>query len=248
MKPVPLYLVVAAIFLDVKGRYAEDIHAAVASNFSEAFRDIVTCFESVSGNRVVLSTGSTGKLYAQIRNGAPFDVFLAADEKRPLLLEKEGIGVPGTRFTYAIGRVVLWSPREGLVDSEGRILLDGAFQHIAVGNPKLAPFGIAAREVLVNLSLWDVLQKKMVYGEDIGQTFNFVASGSTDLGFVSYSHIKRPSHTVTGSLWLVPSSLYSPIVQQAMLLTEGHAARDLLFFITSKESQRIIQNYGYTSP
>lgn len=225
------------------------IHVAVASNFNQAIRQISERFGETTGHEVVLSFGSTGKLYAQIRNGAPFHAFLAGDTERPVRLEEEGLSEPGSRFTYAVGSIVLWSPRAGFVDSDANILETGRFRHLALANPKLAPYGKAAREVLQARGLWESLQNRMVRGENIGQTFQFVASGSAELGFVALSQIKRPDRPVDGSYWEAPQMLYTPIKQQAVLLKSNDpVARAFLSFMKKDESLQIIQGFGYRTP
>lgn len=225
---------------------ADEIRVAVASNFADAIQEISRAYEEERGHRVLLSFGSTGKHYAQIRNGAPFDVFFAADVRRPELLEEEGIARPGSRFTYAIGRVVLWSPDSGLVDSAGKVLADGDFRYLSIANPRLAPYGKAAEQVMKAHRVWEVLQGRMVRGENIGQAFQFVHSGNAELGFVALSQIKKPGAPFEGSSWLLPQSLYVPIKQQAVLLSEDGVARDFLEFTRNSERAReIIRAYGY---
>ncbi len=244
-----LKLLLTAIMLLSAGQsMAGEIRVAAASNFAQALTTISERFEAITGRKVMLSFGSTGKHYAQIKNGAPFDAFFAADVRRPELLEKEGLALPGSRFTYAIGRVVLWSPRPGYVDSGGRVLEGGKFRYLAIANPKLAPYGMAARDVLQARGLWDGLSGRIVRGENIAQTFQFVMSGNAELGFVAYSQVKRPDQPIKGSLWEVPQSLYAFIEQQAVLLKEGEAARAFLSFMRSDEALKIIHDYGYNTP
>ena len=218
---------------------------AVASNFAEAIKSIARLFETKTGQRVVLVPGSTGKHYAQIRNGAPFAAFLAADVRRPELLESEGLTLVGSRFTYAVGKVVLWSPRAGYVESQGAVLSGGTFRYLAMANPKLAPYGRAAQEVLQSLELWGKLRGRMVRGENIGQTFQFISSGNAELGFVAFSQIKRVGREAEGSYWDIPQALYTPIEQQAVLLKEDAVARAFLEYVRGEEAQKIIRGYGY---
>jgi molybdate transport system substrate-binding protein len=227
---------------------AAGIRVAVASNFARAVTTISKRFEANTGHKVTLIFGSTGKLYAQVKNGAPFDAFFAADVRRPELLEKEGLALPGSRFTYAIGKVVLWSPKAGYIDSEGNVLEQRKFRHLAIANPKLAPYGKAAREVLQALGLWDGLRGRLVRGENIVQTFQFVKSGNAELGFVAYSQVKRPGHPIEGSWWEVPQALYTPIEQQAVLLKKSKVARAFLSFVRSDEVRELIRDYGYKTP
>lgn len=227
---------------------ADEIHIAVASNFTHAIKVLGRRFEANSGHKVTFSFGSTGKHYAQIKHGAPFHALFSADVKRPQLLDKEGIALPGSRFTYAIGKIVLWSPKKGVVDADGQVLEQGTFRHLAIASPKLAPYGRAARQVLLERGIWDTLQGRMVRGENIGQTFQFVKSGNAELGFIALSQIKHPSRMIEGSLWEVPQSLYSPIEQQAVLLRESDAARAFLTFVKSDESLEIMRGFGYATP
>ena len=181
--------------------------------------------------------GSTGKLYAQIKNGAPFDVFFAADVKRPRLLEEDGLGLPGSRFTYAIGKLVLWSLKAAYVDDRGEVIEEGDFRHLALANPRLAPYGMAARQVLQRLDLWDRLAPRMVRGESAGQTYQFVASGSAELGFVARSQVTRPETPLPGSFWTVPEALHDPIDQQAVQLADRPAVKSFMELVRSAEGR-----------
>jgi molybdate transport system substrate-binding protein len=242
-------LILVAVLLLAPGvSTAEQLRVAVASNFADALAAIGRRFQAATQHRVVLSAGSTGKLYAQIRNGAPFGAFFGADVRRPQLLEEQGVAVPGSRFTYAVGRLVLWSPRPGYVDPEGRVLQRGAFRHLAIANPLLAPYGKAAQEVLQTRSLWQALSGRLVRGENIGQAYQFVSTGNAELGFIAWSQIMRPGQPLAGSSWSVPQALYSRIEQQAVLLQDKPVARDFLAFVRSDEALKIIQDYGYDRP
>ena len=227
---------------------AEETRVAVASNFRVAIETLAERFEADTGHEVSLIFGSTGKHYAQIKNGAPFDAFFAADIKRPELLEQEGAALPGSRFTYALGKLILWSPQAGYVDPEGKVLGQGTFRHLAIANPKLAPYGKAAREVLQARGVWNALKAKTVRGENISQTFQFVSSGNAELGLVAWSQVKQPGHRMTGSWWKVPQALYTPIEQQAVLLKENTAARAFLSFMKSEKSRALIRSFGYDTP
>lgn len=227
---------------------AGEIRVAVASNFSSAIKKIVEEFELSYGHKVNLAFGSTGKHYAQIKNGAPFDVFFAADVERPQRLQEQGVALSGSRFTYAIGKLVLWSPLPKLVDSHGEVLSSSTFTYVAIANPKLAPYGIAAKQIMKSRDIWDSLQKRIVRGENIGQAFQFVKSGSAQLGFISYSQIKVTSQKIKGSYWIPPQSLYEPIKQQAVLLKDNAIAREFLDFVKGEEARMIIQDYGYDTP
>ena len=225
---------------------ADELRIAVASNFSETLRAIALQFEAHSGHEVVLSAGSTGKHYAQIVNGAPFDLFFAADSQRPQRLEKSGLA--SHRFTYARGRLVLWSPDEERVDADGKVLERGDFRFIAIANPKLAPYGRAAQQVLEALGLWQRLSRQRVMGENVGQAFQFVKSGNAALGFVAFAQIKQPALPLTGSFWEVPQSLYTPIEQQAVLLKDSPAARRFFDYMRSETVRRLISEHGYHQP
>ena len=185
---------------------ADEVQVAVAANFTAPMKMIAAEFEKDSGHKVQLSFGSTGKLYAQIKNGAPFEVMLAADEKTPAKLEKEGAGVAGSRFTYAIGKLVLWSPKPGYVDEKGEVLAKGDFKHVSIANPKLAPYGVAAIETLTALKLLESIEPKLVQGENIAQTHQFVATGNAELGFVALSQVMKGGKISEGSAWVIPSS------------------------------------------
>ncbi len=227
---------------------ADEIRVSAASNFTNAIKSIAQRFERNTGHKVILSFGSTGKHYAQIKNGAPFDIFFAADKRRPQLLEKEGLVVPGSRSTYAVGKIVLWSPKPGYVDGGGKVLQQRKFSHLAIANPKFAPYGRAAQEVLNKLEIWDKIKDRLVRGENISQTFHFVTSGNAELGFVAYSQLKHPGLSIEGSFWEVPQVLYTPVEQQVVLLRDTEAARSFLSFVRSEEIREIIRRYGYGIP
>jgi len=229
---------------------AAEVAVAVAANFTAPLDKLAAAFEKTSGHHLVISSGSSGKLYVQITAGAPFEVMLSADAERPLRLEKEGAAVAGSRFTYAIGKLVLWSRDPGLVDPAGAVLASSRFRHLAIPNPETAPYGAAARQVLQGLDLWQKLAPRLVQGEDIGQTYQFVATGNAELGFVALSQI-RAAGKPQGSLWIVPSERYRPIEQQAVLLTRGKdnpAARAFLEFLRGAAARALIQEFGYGLP
>jgi molybdate transport system substrate-binding protein len=238
----------AMVLLAPPSLAAEEIRVAVASNFRQAMNVLADRFEDTSGHGVTLIPGSTGKHYAQIVNGAPFDAFFAADAERPRALEAGKRIVPGSRFTYAIGKLVLWSAAERLVDPAGEILQSGSFDHLAIANPELAPYGEAARQVLQALGLWEKLGSRLVRGENIGQTFQFVVSGNAELGFVARAQLSIPGSDFAGSAWDPPQALYDPIEQQALLLRDTPAARDFMTFMRSEEGRALIRSYGYDVP
>ncbi|HLF12485.1 MAG TPA: molybdate ABC transporter substrate-binding protein [Gammaproteobacteria bacterium] len=224
---------------------ADEIRVAVASNFSATMNQLVKSFEERGDHKVLVSFGSTGNHYAQIKNGAPFDAFFAADVERPELLEKERVAIAGSRFTYAVGRIALWSRQPDYVDAEGQVLETGDFRFLAIANPDLAPYGAAAREVLVARGLLEQLHGRLVQGQDIGQTYSFVYTENAQLGFVAYSQLEKPGRQIEGSFWLVPQTLHRPIEQQAVLLRDIAAAREFLKFVKGEEARMIIRSYGY---
>jgi len=227
---------------------AGEVSVAVASNFTAPMKAIAQAFERDTGHKAILSFGATGQFYAQIKNGAPFAVLLAADDETPARLEREGVAVSGTRFTYATGKIVLWSKKADLVDANGEILKTGKFDKLALANPKLAPYGAAAMQVLEKLNLTKQLGPKLVEASNIGQTFQFVSSGNAALGFVALSQVFENGKLKEGSGWVVPSNLYSPIKQDAVLLTSGKAnvaAQALLQYLRSDKAKAIIVSFGY---
>ena len=227
---------------------AEQVNIAVAANFTAPMKAIVAQFEKETAHKAAVSLGATGKFYAQIKSGAPFDVFLSADEETPLRLEKEGAAVAGSRFIYAIGRLVLWSAMPGFVDPTGEILKSGTFANIALAAPKLAPYGAAAVETLTRLGLLAALQPKFVQGESIGQTYSFVATGNAALGFVALSQVLENGKIKTGSGWIVPASLHTPLRQDAVMLKRGQdnkGAADFMRFLKTETSRAVIRSYGY---
>lgn len=241
-------LLIALFMLVGTGAHAGEVKVAVAANFTEPMKKIAAEFEKDTGNKAVLSFGATGQFYAQIRSGAPFDVLLAADEETPMRLEKDGAAMAGSRFTYAIGKLVLWSPSPGLVDARGAVLEKAGFGHLAIANPRLAPYGAAAMETLTKMNLADKLQSKIVEGENIGQTFQFVATRNAELGFVALSQVTKAGKLESGSAWVVPDKLYTPIRQNAAILSRGRnnpAALALAKYLRGAKAGAIIRSYGY---
>lgn len=221
---------------------------AVAANFLNTLYTLAASFEQDTGHRLLISAGSTGKLYAQLRHGAPYDVFLAADEKHPMLLEKEGLAMPGRRMTYALGRLVLWSAQPMTLQEGTRILQQPAIRHVAIANPATAPYGRAAYQVLNAMGLWDALESRIVQGEDVGQTLQFVASGNAQVGFVALAQIRNPKNSFSRDHWLVPEDLYDPIVQDMVLLKKAEnnsAAHAFLTFMQTAPARMLIQQSGY---
>ncbi|WP_347985974.1 molybdate ABC transporter substrate-binding protein [Methylomonas sp. AM2-LC] len=230
---------------------ADTTLVAVAANFSKPMTEIADSFEKATGHSAKLSFGSSGKFVAQIENGAPFEVFLSADESGPAKVEQDGLAVSGSRNTYAIGKLVLWSSTPGYVDSEGKILATGGFKHVSVADPKLAPYGAAAIDYLKKQGLLEKLQPLMVFGENITQTQLFVSSGNAELGFVALSQVYEDGHINSGSGYIIPTSQYAPIKQGAVLLTKGNdnpAAKALIDYLKSDTARSIISKYGYDLP
>ena len=228
--------------------FADEVQVAVAANFTAPMKIIAAQFEKDTGHKVQASYGATGKFYAQIQNGAPFDILLAADDETPARLDKENATVANSRFTYAIGKLVLWSPQAGMVDDKGDVLKAGKFDHLSVANPKLAPYGLAAQEALQKLNLFTTLQPKFVTGENIGQTYQFVASGAAPLGFVAMSQVYEDNKLKSGSAWVVPPMLYSPIRQDAVVLTKGGnkaAVTAFIAYLKGDKAKTVIRSYGY---
>jgi molybdate transport system substrate-binding protein len=247
MRKLAFFLVAALAQLS-GGAHAAEVLAAVAANFTVAMQKIAVEFEKDTGHKAVLSFGATGAFYAQIRNGAPFMLLLAADNETPARLEKEGTAVAGTRFTYATGRLVLWSAQPGLVDDKGEVLAKGGFERIALANPKLAPYGAAAIEALTRLNLLERLRPRFVQGENIGQAYQFVATGNAPLGFVALSQVMVDGRIAKGSAWVVPASLHAPIRQDAVVLAPGKdsaAAAALAAYLRGDKARAIIRGHGY---
>ncbi|MDC7676363.1 molybdate ABC transporter substrate-binding protein [Asticcacaulis machinosus] len=225
--------------------YAGEVKVAVAANFTEPAKDIAAAFKARTGHEASLSFGPSGQFYTQIMNGAPYEVFMSADAERPLKAEAEGLGVKGTRFVYAYGALVLWSADPKLIDAKGAVLKSGKFNKLAIADPGTAPYGVAAVETLRKLGVYDAVAPKIVKGTSIAQTYNFVSTGSAELGFVALSQIYRSKD---GSRWIVPKSYYTPIDQQVILLKTGDknpAAKAWMAFLKSPEAIRIIRSYGY---
>ncbi|MDR2460023.1 MAG: molybdate ABC transporter substrate-binding protein [Deltaproteobacteria bacterium] len=231
---------------------AEDFNVAVAANFTNPALDIAAIFQEETGHKPVLSFGSTGNFKTQIQNGAPFVILLAADTKTPLELEEEGLGVSGTRFTYAKGALVLWSSTPGYVDPQGEVLKKNEFRFLAVANPDLAPYGLAGYEFLTKWGLLPALESKIVTGNNISDTFQVVNSGNAELGLIAWSQVCKDNTLSSGSVFMIPTDLYSPILQDAILLKNGSdsaAAKAFLDYLkTSPKAKEIILSYGYHLP
>jgi molybdate transport system substrate-binding protein len=256
-------LLVAVCCRAVQGALAESINVAVAANFVSTFTLLKTQFEASSGHTLKISSGSSGRFYAQIKNGAPFHVFFSADQSTPQRLEAEGLVVAGSRLTYAVGALALWSANpalvvDGVLDG-AQVLQGGDFNKLALANPRLAPYGVAALDVLTALGLLEATRSKWVQGENIAQTYQFVSTGNADIGFVALSQISqirplsqiREDEVLLGAAWLIPAELYRPIMQDAGLLRRGEtsqAAQALLRYVRGAEARVIIEANGYRWP
>lgn len=248
MRLTALLSVVLAVLSLASPSLAAEVHVAVAANFTEPAKEIAARFKARTGHDATLSFGSSGQFYAQIANGAPFGVFLSADRERPEKAEAEGLGVAGSRFTYAIGRLALYSKTPGLVDARGGVLKSGQFSKIAIADPRTAPYGVAAVEAMKRLGVYDALAPKLVQGTSITQAYQFIDTGAAELGFVALSQVAAVKG---GSRWIVPAADHTPIDQQAVLLKTGAgdpAAKAFMAFLKSPEARTIVRKYGYEVP
>ncbi|WP_425274862.1 molybdate ABC transporter substrate-binding protein [Pseudomonas aegrilactucae] len=234
--------------LTLNSAWADEVQVAVAANFTAPIQAIAQDFEKDTGHTLVASFGATGQFYAQIKHGAPFEVFLSADASTPEKLENEGDTVKGSRFTYAIGTLALWSPKEGYVDDKGQVLKKNQYQHLSIANPKAAPYGLAATQVLDKLKLTEATRAKIVEGQNITQAFQFVSTGNAELGFVALSQIYKDGKVSNGSAWIVPANLHDPIKQDAVILEKGKdskAAKALVDYLKGPKAAAVIKSYGY---
>jgi molybdate transport system substrate-binding protein len=245
--PFHSFALCAAWLMAVSAAQADSVSVAVAANFAAPMQRIAADFERDTGHKLLISSGATGSFYAQIRNGAPYEVLLAADAVIPARLVKEGSAVAASQFTYAVGKLVLWSAQSGGVDAAGEVLKKGRFEHIALANPRLAPYGAAAVQALKALGVHDALEPKFVTGENIAQTYQFVRSGNAALGFVALSQVLKDGK-IDGSAWMVPAQLYPPLRQDAVILNKGKgqpAAEALMQYLKGEKAQAVIRSYGY---
>jgi molybdate transport system substrate-binding protein len=239
------------LLLGLSVAHSETVQVAVAANFAAPLKALAHDFEIESGHKLLMSAGATGKLFAQIKSGAPFDVLLAADSASPARLIQEGQAVASSRFTYATGRLVLWSADAQRVDAQEEVLKTGHFKHLAIAAPKLAPYGAAAVQTLTALGLLGALSPRLVQGESIGQTYSFVATGNAEMGFVALSQVFENGKLRQGSGWVVPTQLHTPLHQDAVLLNKGKgnpAATALLVFLKTEKSKSVIRSFGYEVP
>ena len=231
--------------------YAGEVSVAVTSDFAAPMERIVALFQKESGHMVKFSLGASGKLYAQIKAGAPFDVFLSADDEQPKLLLQDGLAVSGSRFVYATGRLVLWSAQTGLVDDKGAVLNKGNFSRLAIANPRFSPYGVAAKETLGKLTMWNAIQEKLDKGDDVTQTYHLAATEKVDMAFIALSQVMRDGRVTEGSWWLVPSELHRPIRQSAVLMSgakDQAAAQAFLVFLRSEKARAVMRGFGYELP
>jgi molybdate transport system substrate-binding protein len=230
---------------------AAEVSAAVAANFAAPMERIAALFRKESGHTVKVIPAASGKLYTQIKGGAPFDVFLSADEELPKRLLQEGLAVAGSRFVYATGRLVLWSVQPGMVDDKGAVLNAGKFERLAYANPVVSPYGVAAKETLSKLTMWNAMQKKLKKTDDVTQTYQLAANESADMAFIALAQVMRDGKVTAGSWWLVPPELHNPIRQSAVLLSgskEQAAAQALLAFLKSDKAKVVMRGFGYETP
>ncbi len=243
-----LSILIAALGLFAQPAVAAKVSVAVAANFTAPMNAIAAEFARDTGHQARLAFGGSGKFYAQIKNGAPFQMLLSADDETPARLAQEGLADPASRFTYAIGTLVLWSAQPGVVDAKGDVLKKNQFNKLALANPKLAPYGKAAIEVLTGMGLLDALRPKFVQGENIAQTFQFASTGNAELGFVALSQVMKDDKIGSGSAWIVPAKLHTPIRQDAVILAAGKnnaAAEALMKYLKGDKAKAIIKSYGY---
>ncbi|MBA1381065.1 molybdate ABC transporter substrate-binding protein [Pseudomonas brassicacearum] len=248
MRPVHFAPLLLAACFCINAAQAEEVQVAVASNFTAPIQAIASEFEKDTGHKLIAAYGATGQFYTQIKNGAPFEVFLAADDTTPARLESEGDAVKGSRFTYAVGTLALWSAKDNYVDAKGQVLRDNAFQHLSIANPKAAPYGLAATQVLDKLGLTGQVKDKIVEGQNITQAYQFVSTGNAELGFVALSQVFKDGKLASGSAWIVPAELHDPIKQDAVILGKGRdnpAAKALMDYLKGPKAAAIIQTYGY---
>lgn len=244
----PTCLASLIALLALGSAHADEVQVAVAANFTAPIQAIAADFKKDTGHTLVAAYGATGQFYTQIKNGAPFEVFLSADDSTPQKLESEGDIVKGSRFTYAIGTLALWSAKEGYVDAKGQVLADNQYQHLSIANSKTAPYGLAATQVLAGLGLTDKVKAKIVEGQNITQAYQFVSTGNAEIGFVALSQIYKDGKVTSGSAWIVPADLHDPIKQDAVILNKGKdnpAAQALVDYLKGPKAAALIKSYGY---
>jgi len=240
--------IVSALLLSSSSLFAGQVNVAVAGNFFKPIKVLASAFELKSGHQVILSTASTGKLYAQINNGAPFELFFAADQRRPSTLVRDNLAVANSQFTYAKGQLVLWSKDINAVDSQGNILHSLGLARLAIANPKAAPYGEQAINALQKMGIYQQIATKLVEGQNIGQTYQYISSGSVLMGIVALSQVMVDGHINAGSYWVIPRDFYQPIQQDAVLLEKGKnnpVAHAFVNYLKSADALKIIRSFGY---
>lgn len=243
------YLALSCLF--VMPAYAGEVHVAVTADMAEPMQRIATLFQKQSGHTVKLTPGASSRLYAQIKKGASFDVLLSADEEIPRKLMQVDLAVGGTRFVYAVGRLVLWSVQPDLVDDKGKVLNTAAFVKLAMANPRYSPYGTAAKETLSELTMWNAMQRRLDKRDDVTEAYKLAATERAELAFIALSQVMRDGKISTGSWWIVPENMHEPIRQSAVLLSgaqDEQAARDFLAFMKSDKARAVMRGYGYTFP
>lgn len=248
LRTVLKFTALAVTLASTSSVFADEVQVAVAANFTAPVQAIAKDFERDTGHKLVAAFGATGQIYTQIKNGAPFEVFLSADDTTPAKLEQEGDTVKGSRFTYAIGTLALWSARPGYVDDQGNVLKTHQYEHLSIANPKTAPYGLAPTQVLSKLGLTETTKAKIVEGQSITQAYQFVSTGNAELGFVALSQIYKDGKLTSGSAWIVPAALHDPIKQDAVILNKGKdsaAAKALVDYLKGPQAAAIIKSYGY---
>ncbi|RAU40264.1 molybdate ABC transporter substrate-binding protein [Pseudomonas sp. RIT412] len=241
-------LTIALFAMSTATCYADEVQVAVAANFTAPIQAIAKDFEKDTGHTLVASYGATGQFYTQIKNGAPFEVFLSADDTTPAKLESENESVKGSRFTYAVGTLALWSAKAGYVDDKGEVLKSPGYQHLSIANPKTAPYGLAATQVLEKLGLTEATKARIVEGQSIAQAYQFVQTGNAELGFVALSQVYKDGKLSSGSAWIVPADLHEPIRQDAVILNKGKdnpAAKALMDYLKGPKAAAVIKSFGY---
>ncbi len=248
MRRQAILLIISVMLFTCSIASADEIRIAVASNFAHTLKTLATQFESQSRHKVTLQTGSTGNLFVQIKRGDDFDLFFAADTYRPAILEEEGYALPASRFTYAIGRIALWSIELNVADKGLETLRTVAFNHIAIPDTKRSPYGRSTKEILISHNLWNSSLGRLVTGDDVEQTYQLIRGGSAELGFIALSQLQQPDRPLIGSYWIVPETMHRTIHQQAVVFNKSPAISAFVEFIQREESKAIIRSYGYKTP
>ncbi|MBK1673661.1 molybdate ABC transporter substrate-binding protein [Ectothiorhodospira shaposhnikovii] len=253
MKPRHVILFLFLLFTSITTASAAELRAAVAANFLGTLQTLTAAYEAETGHKINLSAGASGALYAQVVNGAPFDLFFSADTLRAETLVADGLALEDSRFTYAVGVPVLWSSREGYLNDPETLLRSGSYRFLSIADPRNAPYGVAARQILTGMGIWESLDRagRLVRAQSIGQAYSQIASGAAELGFVALAQVKADDGTIPGSHWIPPAEWFDPIEQQAVILKRAvdmEVARDFMAWIRSPEAVRVIEAAGYSIP